>query len=54
MNLDYKTIQKTTYFILIALFLFIIVYCFTFNSGVVRYLSFRQKTNLNSLHSLFN
>jgi hypothetical protein len=48
MKLDYKTLQKTTYFILIALFLFIIIYCFTFNSGIVRYLSFRQKTNLNS------
>ena len=48
MNLDYKTLQKTTYFILISLFLFIIIYCFTFNSGIVRYLSFRQKTNLNS------
>jgi hypothetical protein len=48
MNLDYKSLQKTTYFILIALFLFIIIYCFSFNSGIVRYLSFRQKTNLNS------
>ena len=48
MELNYKTIQNTTYFILIALFLFIIIYCFTFNGGIVRYLSFRQKTNLNS------
>tara|TARA_B100000424_G_scaffold238283_1_gene204274 strand:- start:5 stop:499 length:495 start_codon:yes stop_codon:yes gene_type:complete len=48
MDLDYKTLQKTTYFILIALFLFIIFYCFSFNSGIIRYLNFRKKINLNS------
>ena len=48
MNLDYKTLQKTTYIVLISLFLFIIFYCFTFNNDLVRYLSFRQKINLNS------
>tara|TARA_B100000989_G_C19443638_1_gene428499 strand:+ start:489 stop:995 length:507 start_codon:yes stop_codon:yes gene_type:complete len=48
MELNYKTLQKTTYIILIALFIFIIFYCFTFNSSIVKHLSFRQKINLNS------
>ena len=48
MELKYKTLQKITYFTLIALFLFIIFYCFTFNNKIIKVLSFREQINKNS------
>lgn len=54
MDLSYKSLQKITYIILIALFLFIIFYCFTFNNNIVRMLNFRKITNLNSNKSTNN
>ena len=54
MDLSYKSLQKITYIILIALFLFIIFYCFTFNNNIVKMLNFRKITNLNSNKSTNN
>ena len=48
MEFNYKSLKKTTYILLIFLLLFIMFYCFTFNNDVVKRLSFREKTNLNS------
>ena len=48
MKFDYKTLQNYSYLLLIALFLFIIIYCMNFKDNVINKLSFRENTNLNS------
>jgi len=48
MKFDYKTLQNYSYLLLIALFLFVIIYCMNFKNSVINRLSFRENTNLNS------
>lgn len=48
MKFDYKFLQSFTYGLLILLFLYVILYCFSFNNSLIKRLSFRQQTNLNS------
>jgi len=54
MNFDYKTLQNYSYLLLIALFIFVIIYCMSFKNAVINRLSFRENTNLNSNGSLNN
>ena len=48
MKFDYKTLQNYSYLLLIALFLFVIIYCMSFKNAVIKRLDFRETTNLNS------
>lgn len=48
MKFDYKTLQNYSYLLLIALFLFVIIYCMSFKNAVIKRLDFRENTNLNS------
>ena len=54
MKFDYKTLQNYSYLLLIALFLFVIIYCMSFKNAVIKRLDFRENTNLNSNSSLKN
>lgn len=48
MKFDYKTLQNYSYLLLIALFLFVIIYCMNFKNSIINRLHFRENTNLNS------
>ena len=48
MKFDYKTLQNYSYLLLIALFLFVIIYCMNFKNSIINRLHFREHTNLNS------
>lgn len=48
MKFDYKTLQNYSYLLLIALFIFVIIYCMNFKNVIINRLHFREKTNLNS------
>jgi len=48
MKFDYKTLQNYSYLLLIALFLFVIIYCMNFKNSIINRLHFRENTNFNS------
>ena len=48
MKFDYKTLQNYSYLLLIALFLFVIIYCMNFKNSIINRLHFREHTNFNS------
>lgn len=48
MKFDYKTLQNYSYLLLIALFLFVIIYCMNFKNSIINRLHFREHTNSNS------
>lgn len=48
MKFDYKTLQNYSYLLLIALFLFVIIYCMNFKNSIINRLHIREHTNLNS------
>ena len=48
MKFYYKTHQNYSYLLLIALFLFVIIYCMNFKNSIINRLHFREHTNLNS------
>ena len=48
MKFDYKTLQNYSYLLLIALFLFVIIYCINFKNSIINRFQFREHTNLNS------
>lgn len=54
MKFDYKTLQNYSYLLLIALFLFVIIYCMNFKNSIINRLHFREHTNLNSNRSSNN
>ena len=43
MKFDYKTLQNYSYLLLIALFIFVIIYCMNFKNSVINRLQFRDK-----------
>lgn len=54
MKFDYKTLQNYSYLLLIALFLFVIIYCINFKNSIINRLQFREHTNLNSNSTINN